>query len=57
MLGDNEEDFSKLFYFVNRHFLYLLDNNPEVSIREKDILYWKNKTLYLYFRIYGFNFI
>lgn len=39
LLGDNEEDFSKLFYFVNRHFLYLLDNNPEVSIREKDILF------------------
>ena len=37
LLGDNEEDFSKLFYLINKKYLYMLDNDPEISIREKDI--------------------
>ena len=41
LLGDNEQEMSKLFYLVNRHFLYMLDNDPNVSIREKDIKFRK----------------
>ena len=36
LLGDQTE-MSKLFYLVCRHYLYMLDNKPEISIREKDI--------------------
>ena len=37
LLGDNKTEMSNLFYLVNRHFLYMLDNDPEIAIREKDI--------------------
>ena len=37
MIGDNNEDMSKLFYLINKKYLYLLDNNPEVAITVKDI--------------------
>ena len=36
MLGD-EDSFSTLFYLINRHFLYMLDNDPSISIKESDI--------------------
>ena len=37
LLGDNENKMSSLFYLINRHFLYMLDNDPKISIRLKDI--------------------
>lgn len=37
LLGDNEEDMSLLFYIINKNFLYMLDNDPNISIRMKDI--------------------
>ena len=42
LLGDGYDDASTLFYLVNRKFLFWLDNNPEISIREKDIVFRKN---------------
>jgi len=36
LLGD-EDSFSTLFYLINRHFLYMLDNDPSISIKESDI--------------------
>ena len=30
---------SKLFYLYNRKYLYWLDNNPKVAVKEKDILF------------------
>lgn len=39
LVGDSNDDASILFYLVNRHFLYLLDSDPSISIREKDILF------------------
>lgn len=41
LLGDNETDMSSLFYLINRHFLYMLSNDPDISIREKDIKFRK----------------
>ena len=37
LLGDNEEKMSSLFYLINKRFLYMLDNDPDVSIRKEDI--------------------
>lgn len=37
LLGDGNETMSLLFYLFCRKNLYMLSNNPEVSIREKDI--------------------
>ena len=37
LYGDGYEDMSKLFYLIGKSYLYMLDNNPEVSIREKDV--------------------
>ena len=37
LIGDNNQDMSKLFYLINKRFLYLLDNNPNIAITEKDI--------------------
>ena len=37
LVGDGYEQPSKLFYLVNHRFLYLLDNNPKVAIRKRDI--------------------
>lgn len=41
LLGDGEEKMSVLFYLINRHFLYMLDNNPNISIRKNDIEFRK----------------
>ena len=41
LLGDGYEDASALFYLINRKFLFWLDNNPDISIREKDIIFRK----------------
>lgn len=39
LLGDGHADMSGLFYLLNRHFLYRLDNRVEVSVRKKDVLF------------------
>lgn len=39
LIGDSHDDVSTLFYLVNRHFLYLLDSDSSISVREKDILF------------------
>ena len=50
LIGDGYDDMSKLFYLVNKKFLYLLDNNPEVAVTEKDIEFRRkfNKILQKY---------
>ena len=37
LVGDNFKEPSTLFYLLNRKLLYLLDNDPEISVRKKDI--------------------
>lgn len=37
LLGDGYNDASMLFYLINRKLLPWLDNDPEISIKEKDI--------------------
>ena len=39
LYGDGYDDMSLLFYLINKSYLYLLDNNPDISIRESDILF------------------
>lgn len=41
LIGDGYEEPSKLFYLINHRFLYLLDNDPEIAIRKKDIKFRK----------------
>lgn len=41
MIGDGYDDMSKLFYHINKKFLYLLDNDPEVAVTLKDIKFRK----------------
>lgn len=41
LIGDNEKDMSMLFYLINRKFLYMLDNDPNISIKMKDINFRK----------------
>ena len=37
MIGDGYDDMSNLFYQINKKFLYLLDDDPEIAITIKDI--------------------
>ena len=47
LVGDGYEEPSKLFYLLNRKLLYLLDNDPEISVRKKDINFTKKFHLLL----------
>ena len=51
LLGDNYEEMSKLFYLYNRKYLYWLDNNPKVAVKEKDILF--RRKFYNFLKIVG----
>lgn len=38
LLGDGYDELSGLFYTVNKRYMYWFDNDPNVAVREKDIL-------------------
>ncbi len=38
LYGDGYNDMSSLFYLIGKGYLYMLDNDPSISIREKDVL-------------------
>lgn len=51
LMGSKQEKLTNFFYFINRRFLYLLSNDPEIAVREKDIKF--KKKLYKLIKLMG----
>lgn len=51
LYGDGYDDMSSMFYLVNKRYLDWLDNNPDISIKEKEILF--RRKFYNFLKIVG----